>query len=187
MVQNRYPKEVVLKDGREVILKILGPKDREGLAHFYENMPLSYRWLFKEDPCDPLTLEKWLKYQEQGRSFGILATFEERIVGHAAILRQSYGAGQHIGRLQVMVSPEFRSLRLGTWLVFDLTRRAMDFGLEKLRADFVVGVEDLAIEAAIKMDFVKEGLLSDYILDEEGNYHDYQIMIKNLHKEWSDF
>ena len=108
-------------------------------------------------------------------------------MGHATLLRQNYGSRQHVGRLQVMVSPEFRSLRLGTWMVFDLTRRAMDFGLEKLRADFVVGVEDLAIEAAIKMDFLKEGLLSDYILDEKGNYHDSQIMIKNLHKEWSDF
>ena len=63
----------------------------------------------------------------------------------------------------------------------------MELNLEKLRTDFIIGVEDMAIEAAQKLDFVKEGLLRNYYRDEAGNYYDYQIMIKDLHKDWSDF
>jgi len=63
----------------------------------------------------------------------------------------------------------------------------MEMGLEKIRTDFVVGVEDLAIKAFESMDFVREGVIRDYIRDENGNYHDYQIMTKQLRKDWSDF
>ena len=92
-----------------------------------------------------------------------------------------------MGRLRITVSPDFRSKRLGTWMVFDLIRRAMELDLEKIQADFVVGVEDLAIEAVERLDFVKESLIKNYVRDEKGNYHDCQIMIKHLYKEWSDF
>ena len=50
-----------------------------------------------------------------------------------------------------------------------------------------MGVDDLAIQAVRKLDFITEGVIKDYVKDEQGNYHDYQIMIKQLHKEWSDF
>jgi hypothetical protein len=72
-------------------------------------------------------------------------------------------------------------------MLFDLTKRAMEMGMEKLRTDFVVGVEDRAIAAVGKMGFVREALLKDYIRDENGDLHDYQIMIKDLQQEWSDF
>jgi hypothetical protein len=60
-------------------------------------------------------------------------------------------------------------------------------GLEKIRADFVIGLEDSAIEAFKKIDFIEEAVLRDYIQDQQGKYYDYQIMIKRLHKELSDF
>jgi hypothetical protein len=72
-------------------------------------------------------------------------------------------------------------------MIFDLIKYAMERGLEMLRTDFVVGVDDLAIEAVRKLDFVTEGLLRDYVKDENGNDRDYQIMIKRLHRDWSDF
>ena len=72
-------------------------------------------------------------------------------------------------------------------MVFDLLRRGMEMGLEKIRADFVVGLEDSAIEAFKKLDFMEEAVLKDYVKDENGNYYNYKIMIKQLHKELSDF
>jgi ABC-type thiamine transport system substrate-binding protein len=56
-----------------------------------------------------------------------------------------------------------------------------------LRADLVVGVEDNAIEAVQKFDFFKFGELKAYAKDINGNDQDLVIMIKRLHKEWSDF
>jgi len=86
-----------------------------------------------------------------------------------------------------MVIPSFRHKRLGTWMLLNLIRLAIDKGLEELRADFVVGIEDSAIDAAYKLDFFKKAVLEDYIADPDGNRHDLMIMMKRLHKDWGDF
>lgn len=187
MFENRYPKEIILKDGQEIILKMLQADDGETLLRFYSELPRADRWFFKEDPAEAGVIARWIENQMKDRSLGILALCREQIVAHAGLLRRPFGSRQHIGRLRVVVGPDFRYKQLGTWLIFDLIRRAMDWGLDKVRADFVVGIEDPAIEAARKLDFVEEGLLRNYVQDENGQSHDYKIMIKHLHKEWGDF
>jgi len=187
MLDKRYPKEVVLKDHSEVLLRPLETGDTELFVQFFKELPLKNRWYMNENPCDSAVIAKWIQNQKSGKTFCVLALFEERIVGHASLLMQLYGGRKHVGHLRLMVASDFRKKQLGTWLIFDIIRRAMDFGLEKIRTDFISGVEDMAIEGVRKLDFVKEGLLKNYIKDEQGNYYDYQIMIKHLHQDWSDF
>ncbi len=184
---SRYPKEILLKDGTEVFLRVLEPGDEEALVKFFQGTHISFRWFLKEDPCDPNVIKKWIDNQDKGKSFSIIATHEDRIVANASLLLRPWGGRKHVGRLRIMVAPDFQSRRLGTWIVFDLIKRAMEMGLEKLRADFVVGIEDKAIRAVRKLEFIEEGRLQDYIQDEHGNYYDYMITIKQLHKDWSDF
>ena len=47
--------------------------------------------------------------------------------------------------------------------------------------------EDRAIEGVTRLDFVKACRLKDYLRDEDGNTYDYQIMMKTLQQQWSDF
>ncbi len=187
MSQERYPKEVILKDRREVILRTVEDKDKKKLLDFYQNLHLKHRSFLKEDPCEPDIIKKWINNQKLEKALSVLAFYKKNIVGNAVLLLRPYGGRKHVGRLRIILSPDFSGKQLGTWMVFDLTKRAMEMGLEKIRADFVVGIEDPTIRAFRNMDFVEVGLLKDYIQDEDGNYYDYQIMIKQLHKEWSDF
>jgi len=187
MSQERYPKELILKDGKEVILRTIADDDNEKLVRFYQTLGLEFRWFLKEDPCSPEVIGKWFNNHKLGKAFIILALCEDRIVGNAGLLLRPYGGRKHVGRLRIIVAPDFTGRQLGTWMVLDLTKRAMEMGLEKIRADFVAGVEDSAIRAFRSMDFVREAVIGDYIRDQNGNYHDYQIMVKNLHQEWSDF
>jgi RimJ/RimL family protein N-acetyltransferase len=187
MTRSRYPKAVILKDHREVVLRLLAPDDADDLIRFYSEQDLSFRWYMREDPCDPAVVQKWIRAQQEGRAFSILATHEDRIVAHASLLMRTFGAQKRNGRIMIQVIPEFRSVQLGTWLIFDLIKRAMESGLERLRIDFTVGVDDRAIEALRRLDFVKEGRLRDYVIDENGEYRDYVIMVKQLHRGWSDF
>jgi len=187
VTEKRYPKEIILKDRKQVTFRLLGPEDRNLLVRFYREMDVAFKWYLKEDPCSPAVIDKWISHQQAGRSFAIVACHEARIVAHAALLLRPYGARRHIGRLRVIVVPEFSHKQLGTWMIFDLTKRAMEMQLERIRIDFVVGIDDYAIKAVQKLDFVKEGLLRDYIQDQDGRYHDYQIMVKQLHKDWGDF
>lgn len=185
--ERRYPKEIVLKGGREVILRPIEDADQSGLCRFYMGLNPLMRWYMKADPCQPAEVEKWIRNHRNGRAFSIVADIEGRIVAHASLLMRPYGGRRHVARLRVYVAEDFRRMQLGTWMVFDLVRYAMNKGMEMIRTDFVVGVEDTAIKAVRKLDFITEGIIKNYVKDEEGNYHDYQIMIKRLHREWSDF
>ncbi|MCP4687592.1 MAG: GNAT family N-acetyltransferase [Desulfobacterales bacterium] len=187
MHHDRYPKEVILKTGDEVILRPLEREDKEKFMAFAREIPYLERWYLKESPDEPEVVEKWIHNQESGKTFCVVAEQGDRIVAHASLLRRLKGGRKHVGRFRIMVSPDFRNKQLGTWMVFDIIRRAMDMNLERIRVDLVRRVEDGAIRALEKLDFVKEGLLRDYMRDDDGNYYDYQIMVKRLHKEWTDF
>jgi ribosomal protein S18 acetylase RimI-like enzyme len=183
----RYPKEVILKDHREIIMRPFEEGDQYNLLEFYKSLPVPLRWFLKEDPSDISVIKKWIDNQKEGKAFSLVAIYEDRIVAHGTILQRLFGGRRHVGRLRVMVATDFRQLQLGTWMVFDLLRRGMEMGLEKIRADFVVGLEDSAIEAFRKLDFIEEAVLKDYVTDEKGNYYNYKIMIKQLYKGLSDF
>ncbi len=183
----RYPKELILKDHREIFMKPFEESDQDKLLEFYKNLPVSYRWFLKEDPSDIYVIKKWINNQKEGKAFSLAAFYEDRIVAHGTMLQRHFGGRRHVGRLGITVAPDFRQIQLGTWMAFDLLRRGMEMGIEKIRADFVVGIDDLAIEAFKKLDFIEEAVLRDYVKDEKGNYHNYKIMVKQLHKELSDF
>jgi L-amino acid N-acyltransferase YncA len=183
----KYPKEVVLKDGSEAVIRPLKKNDEELLREFFAKIPETDRWYMKYNVMDPKVLREWFDKLGTGRVFATVALNREQIIGHASLHRQEFGCTKHIGRLRVMVIPEFRQKRLGTWMLLNLIRLAMDQGLEELRADFVVGVEDAAIDSAHKLDFFEKALLANYVIDPQGKRHDLKIMVKRLHKGWSDF
>ena len=183
----KFPKELVLKDGSEAIIRPMEKDDEPLLKAFFAKIPEADRWYMKYDVMDPKVLREWFDKLGTGRVFATVAIGDEKIIGHASLHMQEFGCTQHIGRLRVMVVPEYRHKRLGTWMLLTLIRLAMDKGLEELRSDFVVGVEDTAIDAAYKMDFFKRAVLEDYVIGPEGKRHDLMIMTKRLHKDWSDF
>jgi L-amino acid N-acyltransferase YncA len=177
----------VLKDCREATLRLLAIDDAKMLAQFYEKIPVADRWNMRYDAARPEVLEKWFEGLESGFVESIVALCESTIVGHASLHMRGFGVTRHVGRLRIVVLPEYRRQRLGTWLMLDLIQLAMDKGLEAIRTDLVAGIEDAAIEAATKLDFFKAGVLADYAKDHEGHRRDLVIMVKRLHKSWSDF
>lgn len=183
----RYPKECVLKECVEAVIRPLEPGDRSRLDVFYKRIPESDRWFMNYDVMDPEIMEKWFEAVAQDRVCSILALCEEKVVGQGSLYLRGFGATSHVGRFRIVVLPDFRNKRLGTWLLLDLIQLAMDRGLEMLRADLVAGVEDNAIEAVQKFDFFKFGKLEKYVKDINGKRQDLVVMVKRLHKEWSDF
>jgi L-amino acid N-acyltransferase YncA len=183
----RYPKECVLKECVEAVIRPLDPDDRRALDMFYAKIPESDRWFINYDVMDSAIMDAWFDAVKKGNVCSILALCEENIVGQGSLYTRGFGATSHVGRFRIVVLPEFRQKRLGTWLLLDLIQLAMDRGLEMLRADLVAGVEDAAIEAVQKFDFFKFAELKDYAKDIHGNRYDVMIMVKRLHNQWSDF
>lgn len=183
----RYPKELVLKDGTDAIIRPLTRDDGQALKQFYVHIPDHDRWYMHTDPFKPETMAEWLDGATSGDVHSIVALAADKLIAHASLYLQGFGATRHVGVLRVMVAPQYRHKRLGTWMLLDMIRLAMDKGVRDLRSDFVVGIEDAAIEAARKLDFFKTARLEDYVRDPQGRRHDLQIMIKRLHQDWGDY
>ncbi len=183
----RYPKEVVLKDCQEAVIRPLEIQDEQPLRSFYEKIPESDRWYMRYDVLDPAVIRKWFDGIDTATVHSIVALCAENIVAHASLHMRAHGSTKHVGRLRIVVLPEFRHKRLGTWMLLDLIQLAMDKGLRDIRSDFVVGVEDTAIDAARKLDFFEKARLEGYVKDPQGERHDMLIMMKRLHKDWGDF
>jgi len=183
----RYPKEIVLKDCTEAVIRPLEKNDEDRLRHFYSQTPEQDRWYLRHDVANPQVVSRMIRAIGKGNVYSTVALVGDRIVAHASLLMRGFGSTQHVGRLRILVLSPYRSKRLGTWMLLDLIQLAMDKGLDDLRADFVVGMEDAAIEAAHKLDFFKVAILPEYVKDPEGRRYDLQIMVKRLHRHWSDF
>ena len=183
----RYPKEVVLKEGKEAVIRPLEKQDEGLLGQFYAELPDSDRWFMRYDVLDSKVIRKWVDGIDSVTVFSIVAVTEDKIVGNASLHLRDFGCTRHVGRIQVIILPQYRHVRLGTWMLLDLIQLGMDKGLEELRTDLVVGVEDPAIEAAYKLDFFERWELKNYVKDSCGNMHNLVIMTKRLHKNWGDF
>jgi hypothetical protein len=177
----------VLKNKKEAVIRPLAEEDVHELQKFYAAIPDNERWYMRLDVMDPKTLREWVEAIPKGTVFSTVAADGDLIVAHARLHMQGFGSTKHIGRLRIQILPEYRRLRLGTWMLLDLIQLGMDKGLDDIRADFVVGVEDSAIEAARKLDFFKTAVLGEYIKGPDGARYDLQIMIKRLHRNWGDY
>jgi L-amino acid N-acyltransferase YncA len=188
MLEN-YPKEIVTKDGNPVLLRPLVREDEEQLAAFFARIPEEERWFLRDAVDDPEIMRAWLDNLDYERILPMVAINpdEGTIVANVRLHRRPVDCMRHIAHLRVMVDPAYRHQRLGTWMLLDTIKLAMNMGIEKLVAEFVGNVEGAAMNAAHKLDFFEQAVLKDYVKDRHGKYHDLIIMVKTLHKEWSDF
>lgn len=181
-----YPKEAILKDGTRVTLRPLEREDAERLAAFFQRIPEDDRWYLRHDVSDPATVRQWALQVDYERVIPIVAVNEERIVGDATLHRRRYGSSRHVGEVRIVIDPDYRSKRLGTWMLLDLVQLATGLGLEKLMAE-AASNETAALKAIRRLDFVREAVISEFHKDRAGNECDLVIMVKNLAPTWTDF
>jgi len=182
-----YPKEVILKDGTGVTLRLLGPGDETALFDMFKRLSEDELWFLNHDVSDQKLIDEWIKKLDVSSVVSIVAELSGRVVANAALMMKDYGAKSHIGKIRITVDPSFRGGRLGTWMLLDLVNLAMAVGLRILVMRLVQDRDALVINGVRKLDFVEETVLKDYILDREGNSHNLVIMTKRLPTEWDDF
>lgn len=181
-----YPKEIILKDGTRVTLRPMEHNDEGKLLTFFRRIPEQDRWYLRDDVSDPQTIHRWAEELNYERVIPVLAWTEERIIGNATLHRRHYGSSQHVGKIRIVIDPDYRMKRLGTWMTLDLVQLAARTGLEKVVAE-VAQEETAAIQALRRLDFVCEGRIPELHKDPKGNPYDLLILVKSLHPGWTDF
>ena len=75
-----YPKQVILKDGQEVVFRLLRTTDFQALMDFFGRIPEEERWYAKHDLADERLVREWVDHIDLERAVPVVAEVEERLV-----------------------------------------------------------------------------------------------------------
>lgn len=181
-VGDRYPKKVTVGGELALTLRPLDPGDQQALLDFFRGVPEGDRLFLADDVTDARLIEAWCRKLDLDTVFPLIALAGDRIVGNATLHRSKGGWTSHIGRVRVVVHPEFRGRGIARALLDELIEIATDIGLDKLDAEFMSGQEQ-QMRAFEKIGFVRVAELPDHVLDRKNEAHNLIILAFDLKGE----
>ena len=179
LILEDYPKSVELKDGLQCTIRPLEPDDELAFHEFFLAVPMKERMFIKHRVTDPDVIHNWCKNIDVGRNLPLLAFDQGRIVADATLHQQLGGWKRHIGRISVLVHPNYRGRGLARKLVGEMIEIARGAGLERLEAEFITE-QDAAMKVFALLGFGKLLELPGYVKDMQAVRHDYVLMGLNL-------
>ncbi len=174
-----FPKKIQLKSGFACELRPLQATDEQAFYDFFKAVPEQERMFIKHRVTDPKVIHDWCQNIDLGRNLPLLACFQGKIIGDVTLHQQLGGWKRHIGRVSVLVHPDFRGRGLAQALVFEVLEIARSLGLEKAEAEFIGG-QERAIKVFSHLGFRLLLQLTDYVKDMQAISHDYVLMGLNL-------
>jgi GNAT superfamily N-acetyltransferase len=175
----KYPKEITLRDGSRCRLRPLRKDDEKGFHMFFLAVPEPERMFIKHRVTQPEVIRDWCQNIDLGRNFPLLALMDGKIVGAATLHQQLGGWKRHIGRVSVLVLPQYRGRGLARALVQEIADLARSLSLEKVEAEFI-GEQEAAVKMFALLGFSNLVRLEDYVKDMQAITHDYILMGLNL-------
>ncbi len=170
-----FPKTMVLKSGFDAVVRPLQADDEPEFHRFFQAIPEQERMFIKHRVSDPAVIRQWCANIDPGRNLPLLAAKDGQVVGCATLHQQLGGWKRHIGRVSVLVHPQFRGRGLARALVSETVEIARSQGLEKLEAEFI-GEQEAAMKVFALVGFKQLLRLDDYVKDMQANAHDYILM-----------
>jgi ribosomal protein S18 acetylase RimI-like enzyme len=171
----KFPKTVALKDGKKATLRPLRKDDEKDFHQFFLDIPEPERMFIKHRVMDLKVIRDWCQNIDYGRNLPLVGLIGGKIVGDATLHQQLGGWKRHIGRVSVIVHPEFRGRGLARMLIGEIIEIARRAGLEKVEAEFI-GEQEAAIHMFAMLGFSQLLRLEDYVKDMQAISHDYILM-----------
>jgi ribosomal protein S18 acetylase RimI-like enzyme len=171
----KFPKEIKLKDGFTVSLRPLHRGDEKQFHALFLAVPERERMFIKHRVTQPEVIRDWCESIDLGRNLPLLAMVGDKIIGDATLHQQLGGWKRHIGRVSVLVHPQFRGRGLAKTLVGEIVEIARNIGLEKVEAEFIGG-QETAIHMFAMLGFSNLLRLENYVKDMQAVAHDYVLM-----------
>src|SRR5256714_11724581 len=163
----KYPKEIKLKDGTKSRFRPLRKDDEKAFHELFLAMPEAERMFIKHRVTELPVIRDWCQNIDLGRNLPLVALMSNKIVGDATLHQQLGGWKRHIGRVSVLVHPQYRGRGLAKALVTEVIDIARQLGLEKVEAEFI-GEQDAAMKVFGLLGFTALARLPDYVKDMQG-------------------
>ena len=171
----KFPKTIKLKDGKKAVLRPLKADDEKEFHQLFLDIPEQERMFIKHRVQDIKVIRDWCRNIDVGRNLPLLGVVDGKIVGVATLHQRLGGWKRHIGRVSVLVHPNFRGRGLATKLIeetLDIARRA---SLERVEAAFIAE-QTAAMKMFAMLGFSQLVRLEDYVKDMQAITHDYVLM-----------
>jgi RimJ/RimL family protein N-acetyltransferase len=174
-VLDKFPREVNLKGGTTCLQRPLEPGDEETLHRFFLAVPERERMFIKHRVTERALIKEWCQNIDLGRNFPLLALYNQQVIGVGTLHQQLGGWKRHIGRVSVLVHPQFRGRGLAKELVTECVDNAHQMGLQKVEAEFI-GEQEAAMKVFALIGFRVLARIPDYVKDMQSVTHDYVLM-----------
>jgi L-amino acid N-acyltransferase YncA len=180
MNPNSFPKTVKLKDGTNLIIRPLRKNDEKSLCEYFLRLPAKEVSRLKDDVTNPKVVEKMIFDLDYDVALPLIAFDRDRIVGNAVIKFSRIGWTRHQAEIRGTVDPEYREKGLSICIFEIIVEISKSMGIDQLIAEVSPALDE-AYFLCEKVGFKEAAVLKNFIKDQEGNYEDLVIMIKELH------
>ncbi len=174
-LNERYPQDVTLSDGRKVQLRLMTADDRDAVLGFARGLPEEDLLFLRVDVTQDAVVDDWIANLASGSSTSLVAYHDGELVGYATVHRNQAPWTRRVGEIRVNIGPDYRGKGLGKNLTSQIFDVARALGLKKVMAN-MTSDQPGAQAAFRRLGFVPEALLADYVEDRNGTSRDLVIM-----------
>jgi RimJ/RimL family protein N-acetyltransferase len=169
-----YPWTTTLKD-KQITLRLMTSDDRDAMMGFVKSLPEDDLLFLAVDITRPEALDRWVQDIRTGQIKTILVEANGKMVGHGTLSHNALQWTRHLGEIVLLLSPDYRSIGLGSLLANELFSIARELGLQKIVAR-MASEQQGALRVLERLGFRAEALLGDYVIDRAGRTHDLIVM-----------
>jgi len=174
-----FPKTVQLKDGTSLVIRPLRKEDENRLLDYFLRLPKQEVARLKDDVTDPKVVEKMIFDLDYDVALPLIAFDGDRIVANGVIKFNPIGWRRHQAEIRGTVDPDYREKGLSTCILNMMVGISKAMGIDQLTAEVSPALDE-AYFLCEKVGFKEAAVLKNFIKDQEGNYEDLVIMIKEL-------
>jgi RimJ/RimL family protein N-acetyltransferase len=177
--------DILLKDGRRVVLRRQEVDDEDRVVTFFDALARDPDSTFYPMQRAPEELAKWLRragfFSLETNLLWVVETTSSQMVGHMFVKRQDLPTIgiEGIGQLYLALSDDYRRAGLGTQLL-SLVKGGLREALKSAGLRRIVGhilqENRASLQAVLRAGFHREGLLKEHFRGVDGRYHDVVVV-----------
>lgn len=173
---DRYPREVLLRNGARLVFRPMVPEDVDRLWAFFQRIPPEDKMFFRQDVNRREVVQRWADTLDYESVLPILALEGDRVVGDATLHRQKAGWKQRVGVVRIQVATDYRHLGLGTAMIRELRHLGEKAALRYLMAE-ILEEQAAAVRAFEKLGFRHAAVYRNFANDQEGHMHNLVVLL----------
>jgi RimJ/RimL family protein N-acetyltransferase len=176
-------KNVILRDGREVLVRELTPDDVGRSLAFFSALPEDDRAYLRHDVTKRPTIVQRLLDMESGRVVRLVAVAGDEIVADGSLELDPDSWKGHMAEIRLIVARPFQRQGLGMLMARELYFQAASRKVEEIVVKYMAPQKG-ARNIFEKLGFKEDAVLRNYAQDMGGRRQDLVVMRCDLEALW---